>query len=175
MRPSPLLTSVLQAHGFARVPSSDDVQNMSLPEKQALYEKQKRIVIQYREESQRQVEALRAKIDSAISMALDLGVPLGDPGQPLTRSNSDNALPEPPQSPAPTSTPLAPPRTRWILKPALGGKRGRGAENRCSYDFTFADRRLTQIDREISCITKRFKEFKVGAFYCKRPYYGDRH
>ena len=175
MRVSPLLDSVLRAHGLASLPSDNDVQKMSPAEKETLYEKQKQILIHYRDESQRQVESLRARIDSAISVASELGIRLSEDAEPLTRSSSEGKLLDD-QSQAPAGQvpqnvpPLVQPR---IAKP--GGRRGRAAEHRYSYDFMYADRRLKQIDREINCITKRFKKFKIGAFYCTRPYYSDRH
>ena len=174
MRVSPLLDSVLRAHGLASLPSEDDVQKMSPAEKETLYEKQKQILIHYREESQQQVVSLRTRVDSAISVATELGIRLSEDSEPLTRSSSEGKLfddqSEVPAAQVPQNVPiLVQPRV-----PRPGGRRGR-AEHRYSYDFTYADRRLKQIDREINCITKRFKKFKIGAFYCTRPYYSDRH
>ena len=45
MRVSPLLDSVLRAHGLASLPSDNDVQKMSPAEKETLYDKQKQILI----------------------------------------------------------------------------------------------------------------------------------
>ena len=146
---------------------------MSEAEKRALYDIQKQVVIHYRDQSQRQIDMLRARINDAMRRAQNLGISFESSSEQITRCNSENDLlgeESCSESAAPRETGIDVPiiKKQRIMKPLVGRRRMRAAENRCSYDFTYVNRRLRQIDREIDYITRRFKKFKIGEFYCKQ-------
>ena len=192
MNSSPLLRTILEAHGFTEVPRDAEIEGMSEEEKRELYKRQRDLISDYRVRARQEVEALKSSADEAMQRAKAMGVPIGDLTQQMTQSMPGaivledqgvqavcEGLPElkPIEPPRPMDQvrpgkrkvtdpkpiemkPVEPsplceePRARRLrrtLEPAVPPLTTR------SYNFTYVDRRLRVINREIAMISKRVK------------------
>ena len=162
MEPSGLLLEVLKAHGIGKIPSDEEIDEMSEDEKRELWRKQRDAISCYRVRSQQEVDALKARCDEALRSARAAGIPIGDITKEMTHSMPAAIVLD---DPAPQPSPLI-----ETARPQKLQRPNQEAVNLAtrSYNFTYVDRRLRVINREIAQLSKRVKALN-GPRYRKKP------
>lgn len=162
MEPSGLLLEVLKAHGIGKIPSDKEIGEMSEDEKRELWRKQRDAISCYRVRSQQEVDVLKARCDEALQFARAAGIPIGDITKQMTHSMPAAIVLD---DPAPQPSPLI-----ETARPQKLQRPNQEAVNLAtrSYNFTYVDRRLRVINREIAQLSKRVKALN-GPRYRKKP------
>ena len=162
--PSNLLISVLQANGIGQLPSDEEISNMSDEEKQELSKRQKQAIVDFREKSRHVVENLRATVELRMATARQMGLSSALNTR-WSQSQPDSILLE-----APTVVQTVEPKPLLAPAPVKAPRQQKRSVNtfKSSGDlhqmhFYSIDKRIREINREITVIMKRFKNLEMTA------------
>jgi hypothetical protein len=143
---SSLLTAVLSKHSLAGLPTDTEIEQLTAEQQQELHQRLRDIVIEFRERSRTEINALRAQADDMQRQAAEPSTTdQQQPGTTLKRQRPPSA---------PTLAARAPPEQLPVVS-------RNESVIRIPYPQSI-DRRLIEIDREIVAITRRYRTIASG-------------
>jgi hypothetical protein len=144
-----LLAAVLDEHSLTGVPTDTEIEQLTAEQRQELHQRLRDIVIEFRDRSRTEVNALRAHADDLQRQVAERGI--AEQQQPATTLKRRR----PPRASTLGAGPAGSPPER----PPVASRNANLV--RIPYPQSI-DRRLIEIDREIIAITRRYKTIVSG-------------